>query len=307
MKLISNFKKLLLSLPSRYDLKWALFPLKVEQRALMLKQNILFNTASGVEKDLYDGKEVVVSLSTFGERIRFAALAIESVMEQTMKANRIVLWLDNSFNGPGKIPNSLKLLQKRGLEIRFTDDLGPHTKLIPSLRAFPDAIIITVDDDCYYDYDMIELLYDTHRQYPDSICGNMVVSITDDDGNGVEFKEWGVGTVDDSPSIRPLAMGAGGVLYPPHSFNEEIFDVARIKELCPKADDIWFKAMALLNGTTVVKTCDIYNTEGKKYLPHPYDDSIKLETYNVGDGGNDLQFKAVMDYYNLWDRLKNNK
>ena len=68
---------------------------------------------------------------------------IESIMEQTMKANRIILWLDYSFEKQ-PLPKALQLLQKRGLEIEYCKDIRSYKKLIPALKKslFPLQIYV---------------------------------------------------------------------------------------------------------------------------------------------------------------------
>lgn len=303
MSLISNIKQLLLSYPTRKDLEWALVPLKVEQRAERLKQNILYREDPGVTAEKYDGKELIVSLTTFGSRIKFVALAIESLMEQTLQANRIVLWLDHRFEAPGSIPAALRLLEKRGLELRFCDDIGPHTKLVPALTAFPEALIVTVDDDCYYEYDLLDNLYRGYLSHPEAISAHWVISITGADGNLLPAAQWEKSQVDEKPHANTLAQGVGGVLYPPGVLHEDVTDVEKIKSLCPKADDVWFKAMSLLKGTKVVKVFS-HNARGMDLYLHEFDPALALQSYNALAGGNDRQFKAVMDHYSLWDKLK---
>lgn len=60
----------------------------------------LFNQSCnelGVSDRRYASHDIIVSLTTYGKRIWDVYLAIESIMQQTFKPNRIVLNLDNSF------------------------------------------------------------------------------------------------------------------------------------------------------------------------------------------------------------------
>ena len=108
-------------------------------------QMALHSTDLGTSDDVYvPGRQVIVSLTSHGNRILDAYMAIETIMQGTMKPNRIILWLSEH----DKVFSCLLENQiKRGLEIRYVKDLGPHTKLIPALREFPEDIIITIDDD----------------------------------------------------------------------------------------------------------------------------------------------------------------
>lgn len=55
-------------------------------------------------------------------------------------------------------------------------------------------------------------------------------------------------------NIMFCPTGCAGVLYPPHSLSEHVFDSDVIRELCLFADDIWLKCMSYLKGTEVVLT-----------------------------------------------------
>ena len=93
--------------------------------------------------------------------------------------------------------------------------------------------------------------------------------------------------------------GCAGVLYPPHSLSEHVFDSDVIRELCLFADDIWLKCMSYLKGTEVVLT--------EKDNPETIDiagaNKTGLAQLNVGQDLNDKQIKAVSDYYNIeWNK-----
>jgi len=45
------------------------------------------------------------------------------------------------------LPADVLELAPFGLDIRPTEDIGPFTKIVPALKAFPDAFIATADDD----------------------------------------------------------------------------------------------------------------------------------------------------------------
>ena len=51
----------------------------------------------GISNIKYCNNEIIVSLTTYGKRLYDVYLAIESIMQQTKKPNRIVLWLGNEL------------------------------------------------------------------------------------------------------------------------------------------------------------------------------------------------------------------
>ena len=105
------------------------------------------SSEKGISSESYvKGKQVIVSLTSHGNRIMDSFLAIESIMQGTMKPNRIILWLPNDKEAHSCF---LENQQNRGLEIRYVKDLGPQTKLIHALKEFPEDIVITIDDDMF--------------------------------------------------------------------------------------------------------------------------------------------------------------
>ena len=112
---------------------------------------------------------LVVSLTTYKERIHDVHLTIESIMQQTVLPNRIILWLDENEFDDASIPIVLKKQIGRGLEIRYCRNIKSFKKLIPTLKMLPEATIITVDDDVIYPYDMIERMMSHYREDPKCI------------------------------------------------------------------------------------------------------------------------------------------
>lgn len=210
--------------------------------------------------------DLVVSVTTISDRLPTAALAIQSILLQTMRPARIILYLSQDIP-PEEIPPALGRLREYGVEIAFVRDIGPYTKLIYALRDHPAQSIITIDDDFYYPAHMIETLLRTARAAPGAIVGNWVRRLKfARNGTVMPAKQGHLVTPkllerDVNQGRRPIsighdlfAYGTSGVLYPPDCFDERVFDEATFQALCPTEDDIWFKAMALLKGTPVAST-----------------------------------------------------
>ena len=115
---------------------------------------------NGLSDELLPGvnTNVTVSLTTYSSRIYEIYLVIESIFQQTLKPNKIILWLDEDEFSDETIPLSLKRQQKRGLIIRYCNNMKSYKKLVPTLQLYPDDIIVTIDDDTICPSDMIERL-----------------------------------------------------------------------------------------------------------------------------------------------------
>lgn len=301
MRIINKIKNYLVSqdLVKQYNRQLELRT-KYFIRAEHLKECIYKCKERGTTDETYCEHEVIVSLTTFGKRFYDVATTIESIMQGSMLPNRIILWLAEEEFNDVILPHSLQLQQKRGLEIRYCKDIRSYKKLIPTLKKYPDAVVITVDDDVLYEADLIENLFRSFKANPGCICAGRVHKITLDDYArplGYLRWEWGKGTM--KASTLNFFTGVGGVLYPPHCLDEEVFNEAIFTDICKHADDIWFYAMAKKRGTNIVK-CFTHNPEGGDYLINEDVQDVGLSAINVcGQHLNDTQFQAVFEYYNL--------
>ena len=259
------------------------------------------SSEKGISSELYvKGKQVIVSLTSHGNRIMDSFLAIESIMQGTIKPNRIILWLPDDKDVHSCF---LENQQNRGLEIRYVKDLGPQTKLIPVLKEFPEDIIITIDDDMFYRPDMVEHLLYAYKGDSSSIQANRVAVITKDKQDKVEsYLKWKQYTHPEKTTARNVIIGCEGCLYPPHSLSEEVFNEDVFRVLCPTADDIWFTAMAMMNSTSVSHVESRYGNGCAGGIMNLRMQSSGLVRQNEDprDCRNDIQFRAVFDKYNLY-------
>lgn len=297
---LAKYKQFLIGLASDLQLRRESKKLDSRIREHALHQNILYNHEAGVTADRHiEGKDVIVSLTSFGPRIREVATTIESIMEQTLLPNRIILWLDCRLKDTSAIPASLRLLQKRGLEIRYTNDIGPATKLIPAIREFPNDIIITVDDDMIYDYDLLDRLVSGHRRFPKAVCCGCLDKITYDpvEGPTLHYASGGELFLSTEPLMQPIAIGVAGALYPPGALHHDVFDTDLMLRLAPKADDLWFKAMELLAGTPIFPINEQDPTDVLMLQSGHYRQALALHTTNIYGGQDKKQLKALFDHY----------
>lgn len=253
----------------------------------------------GIISEKYCDVEIVVSLTTHGKRLHDVYLTIESLMQQSRKANRIVLWLSEELKEE-QLPMTLQKQQQKGLEVCYCKDIRSYTKLIPSLKMFPNDVIVTVDDDLIYDHDMLDKLilsYLADKRYIYYNRGHKIKFRPDNQIEEYNNWEWNTTSLEASPLNFPT--GVGGVLYPPKCFNEEVFNEEVFLNICKFADDVWFKSMALLNGTPSKK---VYtrNIKGEEYIENPNVQDVGLGKVNNVLKQNDVQIKAVFDKYNIY-------
>lgn len=274
------------------------------QRRYILQHNITVLKESGVTSEQYCNHDIVVSLTTFGKRILDVAFTIESIMEQTMKANRIILWLDYSFENKS-LPILLEHLKDRGLEIRYCKDIRSYKKIIPTLQLCPNDAIITIDDDLLYESDIIERLIKAYIESPQYIhCCRYHEMSFDKNGKLKPYCSWSWCGNSLIPSHLHFATTGAGTLFPPHSLDDEVFNESIFADICFYADDVWVNCMAIKKGTMIKKT-ETHNPKGEDYLVNEDMQDVGLFNKNTSsENGNDKQLKAVFEKYDLYNCLK---
>lgn len=275
------------------------YKLKVDD----LTNKTLFSHEKGICDKSIGDEDVIVSLTTFGMRLYEVYLAIESIMQGTVKPNKIILWISESYQAE-EIPQTLQLQQKRGLEIEFCKDIRSYTKLIPALRKYPQATIVTIDDDIIYPIDMLENLLRAHKRYEGCVCANRVHLLPYNWGERyipLNRCEMYAGVIKASHLF--LAEGYAGALYPPNIFDDEMLKEDVFLDICKYADDVWFKAMELKNKIPVVYANR--NRQIEEFLVNPKVQKVALKNINNGEQQmNDIQIKAVFDRYGLFEVMK---
>lgn len=239
---------------------------------------------------------IVVSLTSFPARIDLVWRAIESIFQQDTKAARVVLVLSVEEFPDKQVPPSIAAQCSRGLEILWTpENTRAYKKLLPTKQAFPEATIVTVDDDVIYEPWMLTRLIEASRLAPNTVVGHRGRVITGAPQRLEPYETWPMAD-SSSPRSCVLLTGVGGVLYPPSAIaTPPLQDFATAKALCPLNDDLWFWACTRLANT--MPLC-LNNHSWKSF-----DDAEETESlYSLnGPGGmNDVQFKAVCDHFGLW-------
>jgi len=238
----------------------------------------------------------IVSLTSFSGRIHNIWITLETILRQSFKPDQIILWLGEDQFENIELPENLLGLKSRGLTINFCKDVRSHTKYYYTIQLFPDANIITLDDDCYYPSNTIEQLVKLHKQFPSEICSNRVHKILTKNGSILPYMKWKHNYKKNlTPNHNLLQTGVSGVLYPPKSLHKDVLDQAVFKELCFYADDLWLKLHAIRNGTKVV-TSKNFN---KDLICVSDTQNNQLVSKNSFGGRNDSQFNDISKFYNL--------
>lgn len=205
------------------------------------------------------GANVIVSLTSYPARIAGVEKTIQTLLDQSVSADWIELWLaeDQFPLCEEELPRDLLELRNQGLRIRWCDDLKAHKKYYYAILENPDSVVITVDDDVEYSFDTIEILMRAHSLYPDCVCARRARKIIyGADGKVASYSEWPLSHEVGMPRDDLLATGVGGVLYPPHCMDERLFEKSLLQRICPQSDDLWLGTMQRIKGTKLVLADD---------------------------------------------------
>ena len=254
--------------------------------------------------------DIVISLTSFPGRIGTVNQTIETLLAQSLKADRVILWLapEQFPNKEADLPEELLNLRSKGLTIGWYHDIRSYKKLIPTLRLYPEAIIITADDDILYTKDCIKKLYQEYLNNPHSIIAHRISRLYQKEGqmrifprlyyttgNSAEYRE-----VLRKPNIWNMQTGCGAVLYPPHCFYKDILREDLIKQLAPTNDDQWFWAMTAMQGYFI--RVPEKNDHDVKYVPGSQEGEC---LWKINDRGERLYFRDLENIMNHYPEIAN--
>ena len=242
--------------------------------------------------------QLVVTLTSYGRRAtKTVPHVLASLLVQTKRPDRIILWLDNINFSDTRLPKPLAVMRdKYGVEIRFCEDTRSYKKLIPTLQLCPNDILVTVDDDLLYKRRLLEKLYKAHLETPDMRLCALAHQPIIENGAFVPYKKWKHNIMYHSEN-RIFPLGGAGTLYPPHSLHADVTDKSLFMQLAPQADDIWFWAMGELAGTKT-RLIDFgypfYQVDLLYQLMHK---DASLMASNLHEDNNDKQIRNVLNHY----------
>lgn len=246
-----------------------------------------------------DTPKVIVSLTSYGNRLNNVHIALESILRQKAQPNNIILWVaDDDFM---RITWRVKKQCRRGVEVRRCPDIGPHKKYFYVMQENPSALVVTADDDLIYRRSWLGELLDSYKRAPSAVHCHRAKAITMKAGKLAPYDTWSQALAywnGDSRCIFPTS--GGGVLFPPGALDERAFDLEALMRCCPRADDVWVKAMLLLKSTEI----RLVNRPHRKLLMiNTGSNDVALAKYNIEKSGNDNQILAVCREYDISSRL----
>lgn len=238
--------------------------------------------------------ELIVSLTSYPPRFPTLSLTLKSLLDQGVRPDRTILWI--AEHEMIELPPAVLELRNAGLEIRACLDLKSYKKVVPALEEFPNATIVTADDDLYFDSNWLESLLREARAHPDCvIAARCHLALLDSAGHVQPYLEWDLETSEvlDGPSGALLFPTTGaGVLFPPDSLHQACIDKEKFEELSPDADDLWFFWMIKMRGTRLRRI-----RKHRKILCWKGSQELALFHSNLTGGNNDLQARRLEGFF----------
>lgn len=238
--------------------------------------------------------EYVVSLTSFPARINCVYYCVKSILNQSLKADAVILWLaEEQFpNKESDLPLKLLNLRKHGLTINWCSDMRSYKKILPTLKLFPQANIITTDDDVYYSTKWLSGLIEAFKKDPTKVYCYRAAKIKFEPNFERENPQKGV--CYPRATYLHQQTGVGGVLYPQGCFHKDINRLDLINKFAPTNDDLWLWFMVIKNNYKI----DVLNENNFELFY--IGDSQDVSLTSINDHGEKLYDSQLKQLFNLY-------
>jgi len=237
--------------------------------------------------------KLIVSLTSYPPRFSKLHLTIKSLLAQSVKPNKVILWI--AQGDKNCIPRVLKRFEKKynWFDIKFCDDLRSYKKIVPVLTEYPDAFIVTADDDIFYTRSWLKKLSTSWKGDKKKIVAHRAHRVVfNHDGSLAPYSTWSQNFSDEDNSAIAFPTSGAGVLYPPHCLHIDTTKQELFTELCPNADDVWLFWMVRLNRCCIQVLNGSFNL-----VTWSGTDDNGLAQENVANNGNDQQIERLQKHY----------
>lgn len=266
-------------------------------------------------KDLSLNKEprdikLVFTLTSFPDRIETVQYTLRTLFNQSMKPDRVILWLAEDEFQNIELPQSIKDFQDVGLEVRYCENMYEHKryyKLVPEQKE--NELLVMFDDDILFPKYLVERLYDKWEKYPDCIVceRGQVMTLVDKrvmcPGRWPTTSAIGV----DNPSFRVMPSPGGGCIVPYNALHKDAVNPEIIDECALKVGDLWLMFMAVANDTKVIRPHKNHRT----FIQYEDVQTVQIGRDSIYQGRYDKTFELLSKKYphayeNMMSEFKEN-
>tara|TARA_R110001592_G_scaffold12220_10_gene58798 strand:- start:1767 stop:2486 length:720 start_codon:yes stop_codon:yes gene_type:complete len=237
--------------------------------------------------------KTTISFTTIPNRIDKIKPMVDSLLNQTIRADEIVLWVSDEYKRVGGKIIIPKFIRDSTIRVEYCDDIGPFTKLYYSLDEHwedKEHIIISVDDDVYYPPTWFENLIKASKYNPNSAIGYRGRILNSNNKTEYNHSRLLEGSPTNNVTKVDLITGTWGALYKPKFFTDEVFNDEITKENF-FVDDIWVTGNLAKNNIErlVIKDVGVKPINGL----HNID---SLWSINAGSNNNNKILQYFKDY-----------
>jgi hypothetical protein len=246
-------------------------------------------------------KEVILSMTTYPLRAKFAYKTLKSVILQN--DNHLEIFVFVFEEDYSKIAKRLSKLSKHQVKvIAFPHDLKQYLKIIPALQIFKDCAIITFDDDIIYPKGWLEGLLSAYVSHPKCQSGYRGQKVPQGEGlNPENYFSLDLFSSFIETELAPeeiLFTGVLGVVYPPHLFCLRVLDMETALKLSPRNDDLWLYFNAVHSG---IRKIFLPNTFGE---PLYFLGSQKMALWKSNDVGKMQNRESIINLSSSFPSLQ---
>ena len=239
---------------SNITIKWidALLDQKIQFTHLKLK---------GTPAEKLTGQPVYISMTTVSKRAEKVSEIIKTIFSGSVIPTRFYLFISKEpyliDEGYQTVPiEFVKLAAIYPISVIYTDNIGPHRKLIPLLwkKWNEDCVIVTYDDDrgaaetlstlisTYLRSDRHSIVAVRNRRF--GVCANNNHQL-------LQYGKWAVIRECERKEMLLLPTGIGSILYRPRFMHEIVFS-KKLLELTTTADDLMFRISSIAKNVSVI-------------------------------------------------------
>ena len=232
---------------------------------------------------------VIISMTSFPARIGGAAAVWKTILNQkTDTPFKCVMTLAEEEFPSKEIPSDLQSLVDTGqVELLwYPRNIRSHKKIIPVLQKYPDATVITTDDDIQRPQGWLQVLLEDHKKYPEDIITNGFAFYLDKDLNFQRLRGLKQAAAHGKNHIPGIIynfcrfLSGSGTLFPAHTFTDSRFFQENLyMTLSPTSDESWTYLFSVLKGKTIRQTHKVYD-ESATHLPDSQDPATSLYKVN---------------------------
>jgi hypothetical protein len=248
-----------------------------------------------VNSTFFVEQPVYISLTTMASRMNKINRTINSLIQARVLPTSIYLLISKEpyllDEGVQQIPDQLLCLVAEGyLQIVYTQNLGPHRKLLPALKRHwgEDVFIATVDDDMRRDQGYM-ILYQLLKHYVLGGGGERVVALrtrriglcTALPYRITKYYSWPVQLSYNRQEMLIMPTGTGGILYKPSYFHKVVFHKS-LRFATGTADDLMFRLATMVKRVPVQLGCSIMRYRGRVIRECPEDEYDRLYDAKYG-------------------------